>query len=81
MEILFRKMGGFHRYHDVYEWSVNGRRWYGVHRRNIVFAVVAEEIREVLNKALRGEVLRLDGCYVPSVKTLCLSPGRGIKSD
>jgi len=72
MELWFRKAQGFAKFHDVYQWSVNGRRWYWVHRRDIVFATVAERIRELLNRVLRGEVLRLDGCYVRETKTLAL---------
>jgi len=81
MDVLFRKMGGFHRYHDVYEWSVNGQRWYGIHGENIVVDGAAAVHREIMNRVLRGATIRLRACYVKSLRVLCLSPGRGIKND
>jgi len=74
MEIQFRKVNGFlQRTTDLYEWSVNGQKWYQVHRVNILALQGPSQEREIMNKALQGEVLNLKGLYLRKEKLLLVT--------
>lgn len=74
MLVRFRKCREYGlRATDVFEWSVDGQRWYGVHSRNIVVDGAADIRRHIMNRVLQGATIRLRACYVKSVKVLCLS--------
>lgn len=76
MQVLFRKANSS----GLFQWSVNGKKWYPIRYDNVV---VDDEMRcraDLMNAALSGKTLQLDGCYIKDTKTLALSP-RKIRGD
>jgi len=74
MQIQFRKANGFlQRTTDLYEWSVNGQKWYQIHRLNILALEGHNLEREILNKALQGETCSLKALYLRHEKLLLLT--------
>jgi len=60
VQVHFRKCREYGlRSTEVYEWSVDGQRWYPIHRNNVQLAenIPAEDIRSIFNAALQGEAL------------------------
>jgi len=74
MQIQFRKANGFlQRTTELYEWSVNGQKWYQVHRVNILALEGYDGEREIMNRALQGEILSLKALYLRHEKLLLIA--------
>jgi len=56
----------------LYEWSLDGKKWYPIHERNVVMASPGER-REIMNRAIQGGVQTLDGVYVREIGILALA--------
>ena len=83
--LRLRKMGGWGRNKELYEWNPGNGIWYPIHRRNILFdnkelrgserRILNNKVRKFFNRLLRGETVEASGFYSKGKLTiLSLSP-------
>ena len=60
-----RKMQGWARFTEVYEWSPRRGRWYPINRRNIVLSMIPLDTqRAIFNAMLGGETIDIEAQYL-----------------